>query len=104
MRGIRVSQIIGLVFGVILAVGCGGGGGKGAGNNPMPTAQTAMAQINFGDAPADSIVAFELTVNTVVLHGSGGDISVVSSPTRIELIHNAGNFERSEERRVGKEC
>jgi hypothetical protein len=81
------------VFGVILAVGCGGGGGTVAGNNPMPTAQTAMAQINFGDAPADSIVAFELTVNTVVLHGSGGDISVVSSPTRIELIHNAGNFE-----------
>ena len=93
MRGIRVSQILVLVFGAILAVGCGGGGGTVAANNPTTTTQTAMAQINFGDAPADSIVAFELTVNTVVLHGSGGDVSVLSSPTRLEFIHNAGNFE-----------
>ncbi|HSE48747.1 MAG TPA: DUF5666 domain-containing protein [Terriglobales bacterium] len=93
MRGIRVSQVIGLVLATIVAVGCGGGGNTAAVNNPPPATQSAMAQIKFGDAPADSIVAFELTVNSVVLHSSAGDVSVLASPTRIELIHNAGNFE-----------
>ena len=93
MRGIRVSQIVGLVLAAIVAAGCGGGGGTVAGNNPPPTTQSAMAQIKFGDAPADSIVAFELTVNSVVLHSASGDVGVLSSPTRVEFIHNAGNFE-----------
>lgn len=93
MRGIRVSQVIGLVLAAILAAGCGGGGNTTAVNDPPPGTQSAVAQFKFGDAPADSIVAFELTVNSVVLHGSSGDVSVLASPTRIELIHNAGNFE-----------
>jgi hypothetical protein len=48
----------------------------------------------MGDAPADRIVDFEITVNSIVLtDSSGSTVSALSAPTRIELTHLAGAVE-----------
>ncbi len=75
-----------------LLAGCSFGGGDD--NNPPPGPSTTPLTIKIGDDPVDSIVAFEITVNSVVLNQQGGGtVTVLSSPTRIELTHLAGAVE-----------
>ncbi|HET9182766.1 MAG TPA: DUF5666 domain-containing protein [Candidatus Angelobacter sp.] len=66
--------------------------GCASGNNNISTANTAGTVINFGDAPNDQIIAFELTINAVTLNG-GSNPSVLPKPTEIELTHDLANFE-----------
>ena len=65
--------------------GCGSG-------SQTRTANPAGTVINFGDAPNDQIIAFELTVNAVTLTG-GSNPSVLPKPTEIELTHDMLTFE-----------
>jgi hypothetical protein len=65
--------------------------GCGSSNN-TPNATAAGTVINFGDAPNDQIIAFELTINAVTLTG-GSNPSVLAKPTEIELTHNLATFE-----------
>ena len=91
MRTVRVLLSMVLAIAVVAATGCGGGMSSNTTGNP--SAQRASAHINIGDAPADGIVAFELTVTSVVLHSTSGDVTVLSSPTEIELMHNSGTVQ-----------
>jgi hypothetical protein len=53
-------------------------------------------QVRFGDAPADSVIAFEVSVSALSLTpaGGGSPISVaVPANNRIELTHASGKFE-----------
>lgn len=70
---------------LLVTTGCGGG-------SNISTANTAGTVINFGDAPNDQIIAFELTVNAVTLNG-GSNPSVLPKPTEIELTHDLATFE-----------
>src|SRR6185437_10836395 len=65
--------------------------GCGSSNN-APNATAAGTVINFGDAPNDQIIAFELTVNAVTLTG-GANPSVLAKPTEVELTHDLATFE-----------
>jgi hypothetical protein len=86
-----------LLAAVALVVGCGGGGS--ALTNPgttTPPPGTQAAQVRFGDAPADSVIAFEVSVSSLSLTPAGGGAAVtVSVPAnnRIELTHASGKFE-----------
>src|ERR1043166_2500518 len=126
-RVAKLSFTFALVALIVLAVGCGGGG-SGVANNPGPTptpAGTTSTQVRFGDAPADSVIAFEVSVSSLSLTPAAGGAPIavtVPANNRIELTHASGKFEpfvagnlpqgtfssanltRSEERRVGKEC
>jgi hypothetical protein len=77
--------------------GCGGGGSTvAAGPTPTPGAGTTSTQVRFGDAPADSVISFEVSVSTLTLTPAGGGtpISVtVPASNRIELTHQLGKFE-----------
>src|ERR1043165_4401136 len=81
-----------------LAVGCGGGG-SGVANNPGPTptpAGTTSIQVRFGDAPADSVIAFEVSVSSLSLTPAAGGAPIavtVPANNRIELTHASGKFE-----------
>jgi Domain of unknown function (DUF5666) len=84
----QTNALFGAIVFVALAcllalTGCG---------NSQPTASTAGTVINFGDAPNDQIIAFELTVNAVTLTG-GSNPSVLPKPTEIELTHDMLTFE-----------
>ena len=87
-----------LVALIALAAGCGGGGGTTA-NNPGPTpspAGTTSTQVRFGDAPADSVIAFEVSVSSLSLTPAAGGAPIavtVPASNRIELTHASGKFE-----------
>lgn len=88
-----------VVAGLVFAVGCGGGGSSSAAANPTPTpnsSNSASTQVRFGDAPADSVISFEVTVSALTLTPSGGGAAVsvpVAANNRLELSHASGKFE-----------
>lgn len=92
----RLVSIFTLALFVAMAVGCGGGGSA---INPGPTptpAGAAATQVRFGDAPADSVIAFEVSVSSLSLTPAGGGAAVtvaVPANNRIELTHASGKFE-----------
>jgi hypothetical protein len=91
-----------LAFGLILtaafllSTGCGGGGSSATSSNPTTPAGTSSTQVRFGDAPADSVISFEVSVSSLSLTPAAGGAAVsVSVPAnnRIELTHESGKFE-----------
>ncbi|HVH88389.1 MAG TPA: DUF5666 domain-containing protein [Terriglobales bacterium] len=75
-----------LFGGLLLITGCGGGN-----SNPVTPGST---QFKIGDAPADSVLALELTITNITLtNQSGGSVTVLSSADEIEASHLAGTVE-----------
>jgi hypothetical protein len=88
-----------VIAALALATGCGGGGSaltNNPGPTPTPAPGTTSTQVRFGDAPADSVIAFEVSVSALSLTPAGGGSPIaVSVPAnnRIELTHASGKFE-----------
>jgi energy-converting hydrogenase Eha subunit B len=80
---------IGLIalFGFLSA--CGGGDSS----TTPPSSQATVVQVNLGDAPADWVLAFSTTINSLTVHGSDGSTAIVSSPVPVELTRNMGTLE-----------
>ncbi|HZQ70291.1 MAG TPA: DUF5666 domain-containing protein [Terriglobales bacterium] len=83
----------------LVTVGCGGGSSTpaapGGGNpNPVPTPSNTSAQIKMGDAPADRVISFEITVGPITLTPtSGSAVTALSGTRRLELSHLSGTNE-----------
>jgi Domain of unknown function (DUF5666) len=94
----KLTSIFMLAMLIALASGCGGGGSSLA-PNPTPTpggVGANSAQVRFGDAPADSVIAFEVSVSSLSLTPAAGGTPVsvaVPAGNRIELTHASGKFE-----------
>ena len=83
-----------LATGPLLFLGCGGGGGGTPTPAPPPAANTTATQVNFGDAPADWLMAFGMTVDSVVMTDrSGGTTSLVAAPTPMEMTQTMGTMQ-----------
>src|SRR5260221_11344778 len=85
-----------LVTMIALAAGCGGGSSAANAGPPPTPAGANSAPVRFGDAPADSVIAFEVSVSALSLTPAGGGSPVtVTGPAnnRIELTHASGKFE-----------
>ena len=68
----KFASIFALAALIALASGCGGGGSSLT-SNPTPTPAGAnSAQVRFGDAPADSVISFEVSVSSLSLTPAGG--------------------------------
>src|SRR5215470_4537190 len=96
---IRLLLACMVVAALALATGCGGGGSGVTSAGPTPTPGTtgaASTQVRFGDAPADSVIAFEVSVSALTLTPAGGGSPVtvtIPANNRIELTHASGKFE-----------
>lgn len=95
----KFTSIFALAALIAFASGCGGGGSS-LGSNPNPTPTPGgganSAQVRFGDAPADSVIAFEVSISSLSLTPAGGGAAVsvaVPANNRIELTHASGKFE-----------
>src|SRR3954452_3176225 len=92
----KFASIFALAALIAFASGCGGGG-TSLTSNPTPTPAGAnSAQVRFGDAPADSVISFEVSVSSLSLTPAGGGTPVavaVPANNRIELTHASGKFE-----------
>jgi hypothetical protein len=95
----KLTFTFALVALIALAAGCGGGGSSIAAGSPSPTpspAGTTSTQVRFGDAPADSVIAFEVSVSSLSLTPAAGGAPIavtVPANNRIELTHASGKFE-----------
>jgi hypothetical protein len=92
---LKRSCLFAFVFGLTLLLGCGGGGGgtlpppSGSRDNPGDggSAGSTAVLVNLGEFAAvpGQIVSFEITLESVALHSSKGDVSLLSTPRRVEL-------------------
>lgn len=86
-HGLAHLGLAGMVGVLALSIGCGGGGSS---TSPLTTTASSAVQVRMGDDPDDRVVAFEITVDSVVLTDQGGaTVSVLASPTTLELTHLA---------------
>jgi hypothetical protein len=63
---------------------CGGGSSVSSNPNPTPVPgeNASSAQIKMGDAPADRVTSFEITVGPITMTPSTGSVITVLSGTR----------------------
>jgi Domain of unknown function (DUF5666) len=84
------SATILFLGGVLLsALACGGGTNSAVGGQLM-----TATQVRIGDAPADRVIVFEVTVGPMSLTPStGAAVTVLSGTRRVELTHLSGTNE-----------
>ncbi|HSM86765.1 MAG TPA: DUF5666 domain-containing protein [Candidatus Limnocylindrales bacterium] len=77
----------------IFIIGCGGGSSS---TTPAVPAGTTATQLRVGDAPADKVLSFELTIASPIVatpSGGGAPVNIAVAPNRLELSHMAGKLE-----------
>lgn len=84
-RGLLLAGLLGMVLAVVAGCGVGGSGGGGGSS----TGDTSLL-VNVGDADADQVIAFAITIDTVTLNGGG---SILALPTRVELRRLSATFQ-----------
>ena len=91
-RAFRLASAALVLFLIAVLNGCGGGSGSAAApTSPSPTqAATTAVQINMGDSTADWMLAFSMNISSMTLTGSGGNVTVVSTSTPMEMTHLMG--------------
>jgi Domain of unknown function (DUF5666)/Domain of unknown function (DUF4382) len=93
MRNLRITALGAMI--VLLACGliaCGGGSATST-TTSSSSAGALASSITIGDAPADNVVAFEITVNSITLTGASGSTTVLSTPRRLEMTHLSATVE-----------
>lgn len=89
-RATGISFAIACAAGLCVALAMNGCGTTmtPASLSPAATHQPALMQIRMGDAPADRVLSFEVTVGPITLTASDGTTTaLLASPQRLELSH-----------------
>jgi hypothetical protein len=89
MKRILLSVVA--ILAILALVACGGGSSNTTrSSNPS----SAAVSINVGDATADRLLSFEVTVSSVTLTGSSGPTAnLLPAAAEVELTHLSGKFE-----------
>jgi hypothetical protein len=74
---------------MLFSAGCGGGSNNQGSNNNPPAPGTTPTQFRIGDAPADRVISFELSVGPITATGPSGNVTILSTARRFELTHTA---------------
>jgi hypothetical protein len=95
IRWMTTTAALGLA---ILLAACGGGTTSQLSapmpNPPLASGSSTVLNVNIGDSPSDRVIAFELTINSLVLTRSDNTtVTVFSTPRRVEVTHLAGTTE-----------
>src|SRR3954471_13473656 len=99
-KSVFASTKIGQLAVVALALGlalfttaCGGSSSSTPNPGPGPTPKPPT-QVKIGDAPAERVLSFEVTVGPITLAASTGSaVTVLSGTHRLELTHLSGTNE-----------
>jgi hypothetical protein len=84
----RTTALAALLAAGLTILGCGGSNSSSIPptTSTAPAANTATVLVGMGDAPADWITAFGMTVNSITLTGSGGStVNVVPTVSSMEM-------------------
>lgn len=86
-----------VVTSIFFLVGCGGGNSATLVPPPTPTpaTPTGLVQLRVGDAPADQLINFEITIASPIVAtlATGEKVNATLGNNRIELSHTAGKLE-----------
>lgn len=78
----RVFALVLCLAGAGLTTACGSGGST---TNSITNASPQSTTFNIGDAPLNGVLAFEVTINNIILTGTKGTVSVLTNPTKVEV-------------------
>ena len=88
VSNLLVIALFGGLFGMLMS--CGDGG---SGNTTLPPTPTTTIQVNMGDAPADWVLSFTTTINSVSLNRSIGSTNMSANAPAIELMQLMGTMQ-----------
>lgn len=88
-RNVRITALwTVLIAGLtLLLAACGGGSSAATSTTTSTPAVPGMTatRVMLGDGPSDTIASFEITINSIVLNSSSGQVTVLSKPQRLEI-------------------
>jgi hypothetical protein len=92
VRTTRITRLLALTSSFILTAGliAGCSSSPASSSNGTGNAPAVSVPVLITDAPGDQLLAFSLTINSIVLNGSKGSATVLSTPTTIEICHLNG--------------
>ena len=90
LRTVAVTTLVTILTAALAA--CGGSNGTST-TQPPVTAQKTSVQVNIGDSPSDSMLAFSMNISSMSLTGSNGSATVVSSTVPVEMMHLMGTMQ-----------
>ena len=93
-EGFSSALIVTLMALTLVFMGCGGSSGNSTPTQtPSATARTTV-QVGMGDSPADWILAFGMTVNSITLNNTNGStVNMLSSATQMEMMRLMGTVQ-----------
>ncbi len=96
MHFFHTLRFSGLVL-LLALIGCGGGGSNSmtppAPTPAQPQSASSTVGVSIGDAPADWIMAFGMTINSITLtNSSGQNVNLLSAPTNMEMSQLMGTL------------
>ena len=77
----RSALVFALAMIAVLWIGCGGGSTA----SPPPPSQKSAVFVTGEDAPVSSVVAFNITINSITLNNSSGSVTALSTPTAVDF-------------------
>lgn len=91
----RTTLFVTAVIALALSAACGAGSNSSSNSAPPPApASKTATQIKVGDASADRIVAFEVTISSpITVTTTSGNLQITLSSNRLELSHMSAKFE-----------
>src|SRR5471032_1973436 len=87
---LRNLVVVMLFAALVVLAGCGGSSSSSAAPAPAPTGASV---VTLGDAAADNIVSFEITISDIKLVNSGGVAVDVPGTHRLEMTHLSATVE-----------
>jgi hypothetical protein len=78
----RFTPVFALALIAALWTGCGGGGSQTS--NPNPTSK-AQVFLTGEDAPVSSVVAFNITINSITLNNGSTTVTALSAPIAVDF-------------------
>src|SRR5260370_19044576 len=86
----RAGILLAILSLLALALGCGGGSSA-----PTLPASKTSTQVRIGDAPADRVISFEVTISSPVTLSvsGGGSAQLVLGSNRLEISHMSAKNE-----------
>ena len=90
----RIAKMAAVMAAILVSSACGSYMSSSSSSNAGAPAGMTSAQIRMGDAPADRVVSFEVSVGPIMMTPGGGTaVNVLSGSRRIELTHLSATSE-----------
>jgi hypothetical protein len=82
------AMLYALLLAIAATIGCGGAGNSGQNNQPPNT--SAPVYLTGEDAPANSVVGFNVTIDKITLNNTASTVTALSTPEAVDFARLIG--------------